>query len=162
MQVGPIAYLITWSTYGSRLQGDERGWRIRVHGSERKSQPRLKAWHRGRLRHEVRTLTKSERAQVEAEIARVCEWRGWKHWACSARTNHVHTVVTAPGQDGVKVREQLKANCTRVLRETSHTYRNRPVWSKHGDIQYLDTEADLEAAILYVTHAQDRKHLDPS
>jgi hypothetical protein len=28
----PIAYFITWTVYGTHLQGDERGWRRRRKG----------------------------------------------------------------------------------------------------------------------------------
>ncbi len=39
----PIAYFITWTVYGTFLQGDVRGWRERQKG-EQLPQPRLADW----------------------------------------------------------------------------------------------------------------------
>ena len=44
----PLAYFITWTVYGSRLQGDARGWR--KNGVHRLPEPYLEAWHKQRLK----------------------------------------------------------------------------------------------------------------
>ena len=152
-------YLITWTVYGTFLQGDARWW------SNRKQrgitpQPRLAQWHADRLNYPVKLLSDEEQLIAEDAIRRHCDYRGWKLWACNARTNHVHSVITAKGVKGQTVRDQLKANCTRALREKFMCWRNRPVWSHGGDCEWLETEEALELAIEYVTFAQDRKHLD--
>ncbi|MEZ6112471.1 MAG: hypothetical protein R3C99_15870 [Pirellulaceae bacterium] len=46
----PIAYFITWTVYGTFLQGDHRGWRKRGKGYQT-PQPLLAQWHRQRLNH---------------------------------------------------------------------------------------------------------------
>ena len=74
----------------------------------------------------------------------------------SARTNHVHVVVSAPGFPGDKVRDQLKANATRGIREVDGRFLDRPVWTTKGDVEFLMTEEALENAIEYVAEAQDR------
>ncbi len=112
----PIAYFITWTVYGTILQGDERGWRRRRKG-EQQPQPRLSEWRRERLKHPIELLDYELRQAVNAEIDRLSKFRGWHLWSQDARTNHVHVVVTALGMCGGKVRDQLKANCTRVVRE---------------------------------------------
>ncbi|MEZ6123881.1 MAG: hypothetical protein R3C49_11970 [Planctomycetaceae bacterium] len=33
----PLAYFITWTVYGSLLQGDDRGWRKRGKGNSHRS-----------------------------------------------------------------------------------------------------------------------------
>ena len=59
--------------------------------------------------------------------------------------------------DGVKrVRDELKANATRVLRQSRNPIANDKVWTKGGDIQIIDTENDLEQVILYVCEGQNR------
>ena len=85
-----------------------------------------------------------------------CSHRKWKLWAANARTNHVHVVVTAKSYAGDKVRDQLKANCTRALREVDAAFEDRPVWTVKGDWKCINTEEDLEQAIVYVSDAQDR------
>src|ERR1700752_4084228 len=95
----PIAFFITWSVYGTHLQGDECGWRRRRHG-EQLPQPRLDQWRRERLKHEIMLLTPEQRAVIERECARHGEHRGWHLWGASARSTHVHVVVTAAGCSG--------------------------------------------------------------
>ena len=152
----PIAYFITWTVYGTHLQGDARGWKQRRKGNQ-PARLRLAEWHHDRLKHAVLLLTEGQRTTVEHECMKHCDHREWHLWAVNARTNHVHAVVTAKSCAGQVVREQLKANCTRGLREQWNEFRERPVWTVGGDWQCINSEDDLESAILYVTEAQDRK-----
>ena len=41
-------------------------------------------------------------------------------------------------------------------READGRFVDRPVWTTKGDVQYLNTEDDLELAIVYAGEAQDR------
>jgi REP element-mobilizing transposase RayT len=157
----PIALFITWTVYGTFLQGDSRGWRKRRRG-EQLPQPKLAQWRRERLKHSIQLLDQAQQTVVEQEIERHCEKRDWKLWAKSARTNHVHAVVTAPEYAGNKVRDQLKANATRGLREHWEVFRERPIWTTLGDWQCINSEEDLETAVLYVSEAQNRMHLPKS
>ncbi len=159
MNDGPLAYFITWTVYGTFLQGDERGWRKWGKGYQ-PTQPRLAEWRRDRLKHSIELLSDPERELVDKEVYRLSEYRGWKCWATMARTNHVHVVVTANDRKGSVVRDQCKANATRVLRGHSTRFVGRPVWSELGDWQCINTEEELEIVIAYVMDAQDRKHLD--
>ena len=121
----PIAFFITWTVYGTYLQGAENGWRRRCKGAQL-PQADLVAWRRDRLKHDVLSLTPDQREVVESECRRHCEHRNWKVWEVNSRSNHVHVIVTAPGVSGGIVRDQLKANCTRGLRETWPVFRDRP------------------------------------
>jgi len=151
----PFGYFITWTVYGTFLQGDRRWWRKKSEG-EQPPQSELEKWHRDRLKHDVILLDEEHRSTVETEVKYHCKNRGWKLWVVNPRTNHVHVVVTAPGYSGDKVRDQLKANCTRGLRETDGRFMERPVWTTRGDVQWLKTDNDLEMAISYAGEAQDR------
>ncbi|HMO13915.1 MAG TPA: hypothetical protein PKD64_09995 [Pirellulaceae bacterium] len=71
----------------------------------------------------------------------------------------MHVVVTAPGYTGNNIRDQLKANATRGLREHWEEFRERPVWTALGDCQCINTEDDLDTVIQYVGEAQDRMYL---
>src|SRR5262245_17396288 len=139
----PIAFFITWSVYGSHLQGDVRGWRRRHHG-EQPPQPLPAKWRRERLKHVVMLLSPSQRAVVERECARHCEHRRWHLWDVNARSTHVHVVVTAAGFSGNTVRDQLKANDTRGLREQWPAFSDRPVWTVGGDWECINAKGDLE------------------
>ncbi|TWT95708.1 hypothetical protein [Neorhodopirellula pilleata] len=155
----PLAYFITFTVYGTFLQGDARWWRSRNEGV-RTPQPFLEQWHRDRLNHDVLLLDENQRAAVDVEIHRFCEFRGWKLWKVNPRSNHVHVVVTASGYNGAKARNQIKANCTRVLREGWPIFIDRPIWSVGGDWKCVNNEEDLEAVILYAGEIQDRKGRD--
>ncbi len=151
----PLAFFITWTVYGSHLQGDVRGWRRRRHG-EQPPQPHLAQWRRERLKHEVLLLSPEQREVVARESERHCEHRGWRLWGVNPRSTHVHVVATAAGYSGKVVRDQLKANATRGLREGWPQFCDRPVWTVGGDWECLNTEDDLEHVVLYVRDAQDR------
>lgn len=150
----PLAFFITWTIYGSHLQGDHDGWRLRRKGYQ-SPQPQLALWHRKRLKYEVKLLSPDERKLIEAECERHCCHRGWHLWAINARTSHVHIVVTADQCSGKTVRDQLKANCTRGLRARWKQFCNQPVWTIGGDWQCINCEKDLETVCLYVREAQD-------
>ncbi len=82
------------------------------------------------ISHSVRPLAFENHSRI----------RGWKLWIANPRTNHVHVVVTAVGYAGDKVRDQLKANCTRGIREVDQQFADRPVWTTKGDVEFLETE----------------------
>jgi REP element-mobilizing transposase RayT len=150
----PLAYFITWTIYGTWLQGDQRGWR-RYRGGYELPQPRLAQWRRDRLLYPVILLTTEHRRKVVEEIEAHCLRRGWHLWKVNPRTNHVHAVVSAHEVKGSKVRDQLKANCTRGVREIDSQFVDRPVWSRGGDWKCVNTQEGLDTVILYAGDAQD-------
>lgn len=150
----PLAYFITWTVYGTHLQGDLRGWRKRRKGNQL-AQAKLAEWHHERLNHDVLLLSPEQREVIHHECERHCQHRGWRLWEVNARTNHVHAVVSAPGYAGSVVRDQLKANCTRALREKWSAFVARPVWTHGGDWECINESNDLEAVCLYVREGQD-------
>lgn len=151
----PLAFFVTWTVYGTFLQGDSRWWSARREGS-RPPQPQLEQWHRDRLNHDVLLLTRDHRSVAAKEIQRLSDYRGWKLWVANPRSNHVHVVVGAIEHSGKQVRDQMKANCTRVLRESFSEFIGRPVWTVGGDWKCLNSDEDLDTAIAYAGEAQDR------
>jgi hypothetical protein len=99
-------------------------------------------------------------AVVEAAISEISGFRGWTLWACNARSNHVHVVVSALDYEPALVRDQLKAKATRELRKSWDVWNDRPVWTAKGDIEFLDNEEEIEQCVMYVAEAQDRKGRD--
>src|SRR5689334_6247488 len=111
----PLAYFLTWTTYGTWLPGDDRGW---VKKSKGFQPPDHKIEHEARrkLRESPLTLNPKQRQPVETTIRQHCAIRGWELMAVACRTNHVHVVVSAPVAPDI-VMSQLKAWCTRNLKE---------------------------------------------
>jgi hypothetical protein len=101
-------------------------------------------------------LSPEQRDIVAAECRRHSAHRGWHLWEVNARSTHVHVVVTANGYSGQTVRNQLKANCTRGLRDRWIQFRDRPVWTVGGDWECINTDDGLEEIGCYVREAQER------
>jgi REP element-mobilizing transposase RayT len=152
----PITYFITWTTYGTWLPGDGRGWRKWTAG-EQQPRPLLEAWCRDRMKEEQVVLNAKQREKVETVCREHAEIRGWELHAVNARSNHVHIAVTADAAPP-KVRDQFKANATRVLRQPPEAITNEKVWTRGGDVEIIDDDGDdgLEQVVLYITEAQDR------
>jgi REP element-mobilizing transposase RayT len=145
-------YFITWSTYGSWLPGDARGWRKRQNGEQR-PRPFLADWCREQMRYEAVLLSENDRRTIHNACQEHCDYRGWVLLAVHARTNHVHAVVIANAAPRV-VRNQFKANCTRSLRTQEIPLDAKQPWVKGGDIEVLDTDDDVENCVQYVLDAQ--------
>ena len=150
----PIGYFLTWTVYGTFLQGDSRWWKTNAGSSP--PQPKLEQWHRDRLKHNIILLNEKHQLIVRTRIVEHCDHRGWKLWVASPRTNHVHVVVTAAGYEGKNVRDQLKANATGALRRYDSIFTDRPVWTTKGDVEFLKSDSDLDQAITYAGEAQER------
>jgi REP element-mobilizing transposase RayT len=155
----PLGYLLTWTTYGTWLPGDERWW---VKESEGFQKPDFRISHEARrkLKEEPCLLMVEERSLVEATITRHCEIRGWHLHAVNCRTNHVHVVVTAPKAPST-VMEQFKAWATRKLKERQRLVLKLPEgnirlnwWTEDGSKRYLNGQVRLDNAILYVRDGQ--------
>jgi len=154
----PLAYFLTWTTYGTWLTGDDRGWRRKGEPEVQPANPFFAGMARSRMKESEFTLSPEDRRLVEETIRQHCEHRHWALHALNARTNHVHAVVTAVGYRPETVRDQFKAWCTRRLKEAGAT-RSR-FWTEGGGCRWIDDEASLENAVTYVREVQDRKGRD--
>jgi REP element-mobilizing transposase RayT len=157
----PLAYFLTWTTYGTWLPGDDRWWTKRKRGV-RAPNPILRHDAAARMTEPPCKLSARQRAIVEQTIVHHCRIRAWTLHVVNCRSNHVHVVVTAPQFAPAKVREQFKSWCTRELRRfesaqiKGHAGEARKNWwTERGSNQYLNDETSLEAAILYVRDSQD-------
>jgi len=109
----PLAYLITFRTYGTWLHGDERGSVDRYHNQY--PGPRivpnriLEKQHTVKLKGSPVKLDSSQRSLVEAAIREVCDHRAWMLTAINVRTNHVHTVVSIGEDPADKALNSFKA-----------------------------------------------------
>ncbi|MFN8742406.1 MAG: hypothetical protein ACK5YR_20940 [Pirellula sp.] len=150
----PLAFFLTWTTYGTWLPGDERGWTDARKG-KRGYEPRLYKHATDMLSEPPFTLSEFHRSIVFETISDHCNVRNWILHSCNPRTNHVHVVVTAPSRHPKDVRIQFQSWCTRRLRERGLERKN--VWTENGSERYLNTDFELEAAIKYSNEAQDLK-----
>lgn len=157
----PIAYFLTWTTYGTWLPGDQRGW---FDGDRRVVQapdPLREEEARRLMTGQVVVLTAEQRELVDAVLVDHCRIRHWHLHARNVRTNHVHVVVSASG-DPRRVREQLKAWASRRLsaaaglRGTARDGQRR-WWTEKGDIAWLYDEDHLAQVMRYVLEMQSER-----
>src|SRR5947207_14970036 len=151
-----IAFSATWTTYGTWLPGDPRGWY--QHGRGLREPDALRRFEAALVMTESAvTLAADERRLVEKTIADHGAIRGWLLHAVNCRSNHVHVVVTAPDRPIELPREQFKAWCTRRLREceppTSPGVRE-DWWTERGWDEYIDDEESLARVIDSVRDGQ--------
>jgi len=135
----PLAYLITWTTYGTWLPGDERGWVKHDEFGIHQADPRLKAAVKGSLSEAPVTLTLERQNVVEEAIVEHCRFRGWTLHAVNVRTNHVHLVVTA-GADPDDVAEKLKSRCSRFLNLLPSGHRDH-WWTRGQSTKWINDES---------------------
>ena len=152
----PLAYFITFRSYGTWLHGRE-GSVDRFHNAY--GTPKLRAdaarhrYNRQLLKQPPVSLDKKRRVAIKSSIRDTCKIRGWYLWAFNIRTNHVHTVITA-SCDPERVLIALKANATRQMKEAGCWHIARSPWSRRGSKRRLWTNEDLSAAIGYVLYDQ--------
>ncbi|MEM7473982.1 MAG: transposase [Planctomycetota bacterium] len=149
----PLAYLLTWPTYGTWLPGDERGW-IEYHEGWKLPDPALQLEAKARMAEAACVLAVAEREIIESQIAETCKYRNWVLHAVNCRSNHIHVVVSAASCHPEKIRNDLKAWSTRRLRSNSPN--RKQWWAERGSQRYINDKYSLEQAILYVRDAQDK------
>ncbi|NOT47902.1 MAG: hypothetical protein HOP17_09180 [Acidobacteria bacterium] len=155
----PIAYLLTFRTYGSWHHGDERfsiGRNdMNVYGSP-KFQPCVPFADEMKdiQSQPSQTLDKEQRNIVIAAISEVCVHREYLLRALSVRTQHTHAVVSAAIAPE-KIVNDFKAYATRKLRAEGGIGGDRKVWSRGASTRYLWKPKHVLAAIDYVLYCQE-------
>lgn len=158
----PLGYLITWTTYGTWLHGDKRGWVKSGKAGIQQPDWQRKQHTRRKMAAPPVLLSDEQRNIVQKTVESHCVIRKWRLYAVNVRTNHVHLVVTAP-VDPETMMNQLKAWCSRRLNEQ---IRNQTIparsaskgpskwWTEHGSTKWINDEVYLQNAIQYVLEGQ--------
>ena len=154
----PLAYLITFRTYGTWLHGDVRGSINRFRNTYGTSYlPSEESWlvrNTAKLKSAPVKLDARERVCVENAIREFCSIRGWNLFAIHVRTNHAHTVVANSFKSAAAVMGAFKANATREMRQKGlWTFEHSP-WVDKGSIRNLWNEEHIASAIEYVLYGQ--------
>jgi REP element-mobilizing transposase RayT len=156
--VPALAYLLTFSTYGTHLPGSEKGWVDPQHclpGSPMlAANPAREAYWRAHL-NEIPWKLDWEAQRITLEALRsVCIHRQWIAHAIHIRTNHVHAVVAAGEIAPGRILTAFKAYATRAFRRAYPDLHRRRYWTDHGSTRYLWNEVSLKAAVDYVLNRQ--------
>ena len=154
----PIAYFITFRTFGTWLHGDERSSIDRhgknIYGQEKIGlDPKFSVLMESNMESDVVLLNGAQRKVVRLAIISVCEFRGYVLKALSVRTNHVHAVVCALTVPD-KILNAFKSNVTRELRQAGLVSPEQKIWSRGGSTRYLWKPHNVANAIEYTINGQ--------
>jgi REP element-mobilizing transposase RayT len=153
----PLAYFITFHTYGTWLQGDQRGSVDFEHnqvGSDLLApDPALTHAHQEKMNQPAYRLDAPGRDLVLKAVRDVCTHGGWQLLAVHVRTSHVHIVLAADSAPE-KVMNDFKVYASRALNRAALDVPERKRWSRHGSTRYLNHAKALSECIAYVLERQ--------
>ena len=137
--------MITWTTYGTWLQGDERGYV--KNGKIWPENKVLRDANKRLQRQAAIQLSKTQRKLVHEAIIKEAERQRQRIYAMAVRSNHVHLVAEYIPQP----LNTLLAYYKRAARLALHTTGlNGKVWAKGYDKRFCFDQATLEQRIKYV------------
>ena len=156
----PIAYHLTWTTYGTWLPGDARGWVQSGSPGVQEPDPERLQDARRLMAESAVVLTGDQRNLVAQTIRDHCAHRRWTLHALNARSNHIHVVVSA-SHDSDEMMNQFKAWCSRKLSDlaglkmpVARKAGRRRWWTERGSTKVIYDEENLRNAIAYVLEKQ--------
>src|SRR5580704_14675510 len=161
-------WLLTWTTYGTWLPGDERGFVSAVRhpsgtqathnepGTEYdRERPHLQGFSRATQKLPARRLTRDQAIAVCRQIQATADLRGWKVFAVAVMANHAHVVVGVAGDpEPNTLLRDFKSYCARELNKGSESDTPRRWWTKSGSTRKLPDETAVLAAIRYVENQE--------
>ena len=157
-------WLLTSTTYGTWLPGDERGFvspvRVEHSRSERHnrpntaydaSRPKLRRWASEQLRCEPIWLSPQQAQIVSKQFEETADYRNWRLICTAVMGNHFHAVMSVPGDpDPSKLLQSLKSYASRALNSQFGKPRSETWWTRSGSRRKLSTKHAVIAATKYV------------
>jgi len=154
----PLAFLITFRTYGTWLRGDERSsvdrFMNRYQGPRIPERSARENYNKSIMKKSPVVLNVDQRRVVEDTIREVCVCRNWGLFASNVRTNHVHAVISGGEGTPGKVTNAVKAYSTRRLREAGLWTCDTSPWVDKGSERWLWDEESVQRACDYVIYCQ--------
>ncbi len=152
----PIAFFITVATYGTWLPGDHRGW-VEYNKGWQLPDPARELEATAKMKENAKILNVRQRLLVENQVRETCERRKWICHAVHCRTNHMHVVVGSFETSPKKVRADLKAWCTRRLKDDALPAKSADWWAERGSIRWVFDDKGLDKVVSYTLEGQDWK-----
>jgi hypothetical protein len=140
-----IGYMLTWTTYGSWLQGDKRGYV--KDGQVLYGNRKLREENTRNLQGKTVRLTKSQCEIVRKAIQREASEMGQKIYALAVCPFHVHIVVDCIQEPIEKAVGRYKRAAILLLKENGCAGK---VWTRGYDKRYCYDKESLDKRIGYV------------
>ncbi len=142
-----LGYLITWTTYGTWLQGDERGYVKK--GKVYSGSEGLSVSNRFTMSQDAIILKPPQRKMAHEAIMREAFQQNHRILALTVQYNHVHIVFAFNATPISRIVAQYKATARLAMKETGLTGR---VWTKGYDKRYCFEKPRLADKIKYVNN----------
>ena len=140
-----IGYMLTWTTYGSWLQGDGRGWV--KNGRILQPDNKLYLTNKQKLKRTPVKLKESQKRLVKEIILAESERIKQKIYALAVCSDHIHIVAESCSESISQIVQRYKRVSTYALQKNGFTGK---VWTKGYDKRYCFSVKDLRIRIDYV------------
>jgi len=145
-----VGYMLTWTTYGAWLQGEEKGWV--KDGQLQEGNANLKIINKRALVKEAVVLTEKQQRIVYKAILESASKLEHKIHSIAVCSNHIHLVGGYIDIPISKIVGNYKTVARHALKKYGHTGR---LWSSGYDKRYCFDEVSLQSRIEYVNkHGQ--------
>jgi len=157
-------WFLTWTTYGTWLPGDERGFVSPVEGDTGRwvrhnvpdtphdsDIPELKHWAAQSLKCAPVRFVKDQADALLAQFQETARRRGWLLLAVAVMATHVHLVVGVEGDpEPSDILRDFKSYGSRALNRRWARPASDSWWTESGSKRKLKDESHVLAAIRYV------------
>jgi REP element-mobilizing transposase RayT len=148
-----IAYMVTWTTYGTWLQGDERGYV--KEGETLEPNPALEKSNISSLKQQIITLNPLQKITAQNAIIEEAKKINHKIFAIAVCSNHIHLLVEK-NQESIETATAIyKSAARKALYQTGIEGK---VWTKGFDKRFCFNERELKNRIEYINrHNENEK-----
>lgn len=154
-----MGYLITFTTYGTWLHGNNVGsiWKNSKESNTTLigSNPTLEKAEFDKLKNAPFKMNSHQRQIVLEAILKVCHFRRWNGYAVHVRSSHIHAIVSAKTKPE-RMMNDFKIYATRALRQDTVQSLPGKIWTRHGSTKYLWNNRELSDATNYVRDRQGK------
>ena len=140
-----IGYMLTWTTYGTWLQGDERGYV--KDGDVLEGNKELHDANKNNLKRKTVRLTQRQKILVKKGIIAEAEKIGQKVMGITVFSNHVHVVLNNTAVPLSKIAARYKTAGRMELKKAGFKGK---VWTTGYDKRYCFSDEELKQRIEYV------------
>jgi len=140
-----VGYMVTWTTYGTWLEGEKKGYVKK--GQVREGNEKLREKSKRNQKQVTVRLARRQRAVVSEAIPAGAARTGENILAIAVLSNHVHVVVRYNGRPIGRTVSRLKNAAYFALRKDGFASR---VWTRGYDKRYCFDEESLRARVDYV------------
>ena len=157
-------WLLTWTTYGTWLPGDDRGFvsnfddgvgksrRLNQVGSESASSQRgIQVKSRRMMLGDPIYLKQPLAVPLLDQFKETADHRGWKLHAVAIMANHIHLLVTVhDNPEPYEILRDFKSYGSRALNKLVGKPTSGTWWTENGSTRKKSTLEAIEAAIEYI------------